>query len=372
MTQKPQTYCGDLAHLRAALQPLTAERRWVVWPWELRKTKGGKEKWTKPPKQARDPAHNARSNDPSTWGTYDDAVATVQRGNADGIGYMLLGSGIGAVDLDHVVDEGKTVRWAEQLCAEATGTYQETTVSGAGLRIIGTASGPETHRKLTFDRNTGAGIELYRDTARYITISGLEIGRCAGLPPLDQLIDTLLARHGYGRAQPLDFNTAGPQRELDYEALIQNGAPEGKRSELFKAVVWHLAGQGRSAEQIAEELALYTNGIGAKYTNRLLAEVTRSYGKWLAHKRPAAATGDGEATPGDWPQIVLANGELPRVVDEAEAALLALRREVYQRGGLLVRPLLLPTIPPNDDWKLTPLTRSWLVEALTCAARFLR
>jgi hypothetical protein len=371
MTQKPQTHCGDLARLPAALAPLTAERRWVVWPWELRESNGGKEKWTKPPKQPRDPTYNARSNDPTTWGTYNDAVAAVQRGNADGIGYMLLGSSIGAVDLDHVVEDAKLLRWAEQLCAEASGTYQETTVSGAGLRIIGTASGPETHRKFTFDRKTGAGIELYRDTARYITVSGLETGHCAELPPLDQLIDTLLARHGYGQAQPLDFNTAGPQRELDYEALIQNGAPEGERSEFFQAVVWHLAGQGRSAEQIADELAKHPNGIGAKYADRLLAEVTRSYEKWRAHKR-AAVTGGIEAPAGYWPQIVLANGELPRVVNEAEDALLGLRREVYQRGGLLVRPLLLPTIPPNDDWKFTPLTRPWLVEALTCAARFLR
>jgi hypothetical protein len=151
---------------------------------------------------------------------------------------MLRGSGIGAVDLDHVVEDAKLLRWAEQLCAEASGTYQETTVSGAGLRIIGAASVPETHRKFTFDRKTGAGIELYRDTARYITVSGLETGHCAELPPLDHLIDTLLARHGYGQAQPLDFNTAGPQRERDYEALIQNGAPEGERSEFFQAVVW--------------------------------------------------------------------------------------------------------------------------------------
>jgi hypothetical protein len=264
MKEKPKTHCGDLAHLPAALAPLTAERRWVVWPWKLRKSKGGKEKWTKPPRQARDPARNARSNDPSTWGTYDDAVAAVQRGNADGIGYMLLGSGIGAVDCDHVVEDAKLIRWAAQLCVEATGTYQETTVSGAGLRIIGTTSGPETHRKFTFDRKTGAGIELYRDTARYITISGLETGRCTGLPPLDQLIDALLARHGYGKAQPLDFNDAGPQRALDYKALIENGAPEGERSELFQAVVWHLVAQGRSADQIAEELAKHPNGIGAK------------------------------------------------------------------------------------------------------------
>jgi hypothetical protein len=144
-----------------------------VWPWELRVNKGGKEKWTKPPRQARDPKHNARSNDPATWGSYDDAVAAVAAGNADGFGYMLLGSGVGAVDLDHVLEEdGKPIRWAEQLCAEAAAAYQERTVSGAGLRIIGTTSGPETHRKLTFDRKTGAGIELYRDTARYITVFG--------------------------------------------------------------------------------------------------------------------------------------------------------------------------------------------------------
>ena len=72
------------------------------------------------------------------------------------------------------------------------------------------------------------------------------------------------------------------------------------------------------------------------------------------------------------PNGICASGELPCVVNEAEEALLGLGREVYLRGGLLVRPLLLPTIPPNDDWHLTPLTRPWLVEALTCAARFLK
>jgi putative DNA primase/helicase len=238
-----------------------------------------------------------------------------------------------------------------------------------GLRILGTVTGPETHRKFTCDRETGAGIELYRNTARYITVSGLEMSHCAELPPLDCLIDTLLARHGQGQAEPLDFNTAGPQRELNYEALIENGAPEGERSELFQAVVWHLANQGRLAEQITDELAKHPYGIGAKYADRLLAEVARSYEKWRTQKQATAPT-SGAA--GDWPHIFLVKGELPRVVDEAEQALLDSGREVYQRGGLLMRPLLLPTIPPNDDWKLTPLTRPWLVEALTCAARFLR
>jgi len=149
MTTKPRTYNADLAHLPSALVPLTEEQRWVVWPWELRTTKSGKEKWTKPPRQARNPRRNARSNDPSTWGSYADAVAAVAAGNADGIGYMLKDSNIGAIDLDHCVDQESTKLepWAEQLCGEANGSYQEITVSGGGLRIIGIASGPETHRQ---------------------------------------------------------------------------------------------------------------------------------------------------------------------------------------------------------------------------------
>ena len=60
MTEKPRTHNADLAHLPPALVPLTEEQRWVVWPWELRVTKNGKEKWTKPPRQAHDPRRNAR------------------------------------------------------------------------------------------------------------------------------------------------------------------------------------------------------------------------------------------------------------------------------------------------------------------------
>jgi hypothetical protein len=377
MTEKPRTHNADLAHLPPALVPLTEEQRWVVWPWELRTTKSGKAKWTKPPRQARDPKRNARSNDPTTWGSYSDAVAAVEAGKADGIGYMLKDSNIGAIDLDHCVDKESTKleSWAEQLTNEANGAYQEITVSGGGLRIIGTVTGPETHRKFTFNRTTGAGIELYRNTARYITISGAEIGGpCTKLPPLDAFIDTLFVRHNGQAAGGLDFNDAHPQTSLDYDDLIQKGAPEGERSELFQAVVWHLAGKGWSAEQITDELARHPNGIGTKYADRLHAEVSRSYEKWRSYKRGAVT---GTTAPNDpWPQIYIRNGELPRVVNEAEEALLLLGREVYQRGGLIVRPVLSKLKAADEretfGWRLIPVTRPWLVESLTCAARFLK
>jgi hypothetical protein len=380
MMQKPQTFNGDLLHLPAALLPLIAQERWVTWVWELRTNKAGKEKWTKPPRLAENPARNARSNDPSTWGRYSDAVDSVAAGTADGIGYMLQGSEIGAIDVDQCINRNTAalIPWADRLHQEANGAYQEITVSGSGLRIVGKASGTELHRKFIFDRNTGAGIELYRRCARYITVSGMQFGEGpAELPPLDEFIDRLFARYT-GAAAPsvLDFNDVGKQDlDLNYDGLIEHGAPEGERSELFQAVVWHLAGRGWTIEQITDELAQHPNGIGVKYADRLFEEVTRSYDKWRSRKR-AAVTGNAQLAGNPWPQIFLRDGELPRVVDEAEQALLLLDGEIYQRGGLIVRPVLskLKAADNRDTqgWRLVPMTRPYLVEQLTCAAQFLR
>lgn len=91
----------------------------------------------------------ARSNDRSTWGSYERALCRWQDGDADGIGFMLLGSNVGAADLDHCckrdADKKKTAidPWARKLRAEAGGAYCEVTVSGEGLRLIGTAAGSE-------------------------------------------------------------------------------------------------------------------------------------------------------------------------------------------------------------------------------------
>jgi hypothetical protein len=375
MNDKPKTHQGDLAHLPAALVPLTKENRWLNWRWEWRARKNGGGKWTKPPYQSCNPDRHARSDDPGRLGSHTDAVEAVTSGAADGIGFALLGSNIGAVDLDHCRDaeSGAITPWAEAIRAEAGNAYCEITVSGQGLRIIGRASGPETHRKFTFDRKTGAGVELYRNCARYITISGLEIGACSELPE-DHLLDTLSSRHSGQATNGHDFNDAGQQQSsIDYDELIENGAPEGQRSELFQATIWHLAAKGSTAEQISDELARHPNGIGAKYADRLHAEVTRSYEKWRSRQHAAAT---GGAVTSAWPQIYIKNGELPRVVNEAEEALILLDREIYQRGGLIVRPVLTKLKAADDrdmqGWRLIPVTQPYLVETLTCAARFLK
>jgi hypothetical protein len=348
----------------------------VVWRWELRKSRGA-DKWTKPPYRAGDPSRPAKSNDPSSWDTYNAALAAFSGGACDGIGFMLRDAQIGAGDLDHVRDPvtGTLLNWAEQLVVEANeaGAYIETTVSGTGLRFIGIAHGAEIHRKFTFDRQTGAGIELYRNCTRYITVSGLgSVQRCSDMQVIDPLIDLLFARYGAPPPDQYDFNSAGPQSgSLDYQDLIQNGAPQGDRRELFQAVIWHLAGQGLSSDEIADELAKHRGGIGAKYSGRLQVEVERSYQKWQTHKR-AAVIGSAAGASAPWPQIRITPGELPHVVNQAEDALLLLGREIYQRGDLVVRPIISNPGPWPVSWRLLPMSKSHLIETLTCAARFLK
>ena len=138
--KKPHTHNSELAKLPLPLKPLTDETRWVNWSWELREGNAGdKQKWTKPPRRPRDQEF-ARSNDPSTWGTYERALRRWKDGDADGIGYMLLDAGIGAADLDDCCQRDaknkktKTDQWARDLRAMANAAYCEVTVSGTGLR----------------------------------------------------------------------------------------------------------------------------------------------------------------------------------------------------------------------------------------------
>jgi hypothetical protein len=383
---KPQTFNSDLGNLPAALARLTAEPRWLVWRWEPRRKRSGEldfdvegnPKWTKPPYQARFPGQHAESNNPRTWGAYVDAVEAVKAGDADGIGYALLGSDLGAIDLDKCRNPvtGKVTDWAEALHAEAGDAYHEVTVSGEGTRILGTTYGPRRMRR--FNMDNGAGIEVFRNAERYITISGNQRGTCAGLPPIDDLIDTLEERLDEQKkrrapwADAFDFNDATAQRTIDYDHLIRDGAPDGERSENFQSVVWHLASLGMTADEITDELAKHPAGIGAKYADRLHAEVQRSYDKWRRQRRSSAMGGNVDAAP--WPEVRVVPGELPRVVDEAEAALLGLGREIYQRNDMIVRPVLTPAKTFHDKnteaWRIFEVSRGYLGETLTRAAQW--
>jgi primase-polymerase (primpol)-like protein len=172
---KPRTYNGDLRRLPRSLAHLGTERVWVVWRWSWDGTK-----WTKPPYRADSPDRFASTSDPTTWGDYQTALRQVLAGKADGLGFAVKGRNIGGNDLDHCRDPetGMIAPWAREYCEQFPGAYTEVTVSGTGLRILGTS---KIHLASKFplpEKGNGARIELFSDSNHYLTLSCNELGSC--------------------------------------------------------------------------------------------------------------------------------------------------------------------------------------------------
>jgi primase-polymerase (primpol)-like protein len=178
---RPTIYCGDLAKLPAALQPLCARDQWVIW--RLIERDG---RWTKPPFRCDDPHRFASSDNPGSWSSYETAVAAAA--NGDGVSYILTPEDpFAAIDVDHVRDPvtGTIENWAQRFLDKAAHTYAEVSPSGTGLRIWGTANGETLHRKFTFD---GSALELFRHTRKPLTVTGAArqmIGARRSLPSPD-------------------------------------------------------------------------------------------------------------------------------------------------------------------------------------------
>src|SRR5262245_4941947 len=199
---KPKTYNGDLGKLPPALAHLRAQRVWVCWCW----LRNGR-KWTKPPRRVDDTERNASSSDPATWGSYEQAVEQVHAGRADGIGFALKGRNIGGVDLDHCRDPvtRQIEPWADDYVRRFPGAYVEATVSGKGLRILGTSELESFAPKFKLNHGNGAAIELFSNSHHYLTLSCNEITSCNELPPIGDAMASIAAE-------------LGGQKEIDFDA----------------------------------------------------------------------------------------------------------------------------------------------------------
>jgi len=114
----------------------------------------------------------ASSTDPATWATY---TAAKRSKVGDGLGYV-LGDGIGCLDLDHCLVDGKPNELAREVLARLPGAYVEISPSGDGLHVWGTA--PEQPGRVR------DGVEAY-SVGRYITVTG-RVFRPGGLVDLSE------------------------------------------------------------------------------------------------------------------------------------------------------------------------------------------
>jgi len=145
------------------IEELQLQKRWVLWRLEMVANNHGELAPTKVPYQRN--GQHARSNDPSTWCTYEEAQAKV--GSYSGVGVM-MGEGLGCTDLDHCVVDGKIMPWAREIII-ALDSYSEFSPSNTGVHILGDdIKLPGKGRKKPYE--TGA-VEVY-DKLRFLTFTG--------------------------------------------------------------------------------------------------------------------------------------------------------------------------------------------------------
>lgn len=115
----------------------------------------------------------AKAGEPSTWGTFGQAVIGMEIGSFDGIGFeFATGGGLVGIDLDHVVNvqTGEVQDWALDI-VKRLNSYTEYSPSGTGLHVFVYGDIPASGRKKTINKNTGEAVELYKEK-RYFTVTG--------------------------------------------------------------------------------------------------------------------------------------------------------------------------------------------------------
>ena len=155
-------------NLQAVPAELKARRQWVIWRAIL--AEGAV---TKPPFNPNNPAYMADVKDPSTWGTFEDAVRVYTNNPSliSGIGFVFTdGDEYFGMDID---DEKKVKpehletrrRFVSQIMSEVD-TYTELSPSGQGVHMIGKGKLPVAGK-----RSTAMQVEIYC-SGRYFTITG--------------------------------------------------------------------------------------------------------------------------------------------------------------------------------------------------------
>jgi hypothetical protein len=234
---KPASVQGDLHHLPAALAPLIALPHWVCWRWGKTKAKNGEEKWTKVPYQP--DGRHAKNNDPTTWSNYKAVMAVVDK--FDGIGFCLLNGNIAAFDIDHCRDAATGVLdpWAIELVKRAD-SYSEITVSGTGLRIIGFGDGPRLQRKLPV--HDGVTLEAYRNTERYIVVTGNPLPESKDITNIDEHLDKIVAELEAKKGWS-EQNKPGSPEDGGHHARYDPGKDEQEGGKLERIIRYGESGE---------------------------------------------------------------------------------------------------------------------------------
>ncbi|MBX5493898.1 MAG: hypothetical protein IRZ15_01055 [Bryobacteraceae bacterium] len=229
-------------------EELLREPRWVCWRYE---TRNGKP--TKVPIQPN--GQPAKSNDPSTWTSFEVCLAASRRYASLGIGCM-LGDGIVGVDLDHARDpeSGALQQWAQEIIDELN-SYTEVSPSGTGVHILCRGELPPGRRRK-------GHVEMYSE-GRFFTVTGQRLNdrdvedRTAELAALHARIFGISVdgrRNGHSARRNGASAVPGAAADVGDQELIQR-ASEAKDGAKF-ARLWAGQWEGEYSSQSEADLAL--------------------------------------------------------------------------------------------------------------------
>lgn len=188
----------------------------------------------------------ARTNQPDTWCSFEEAVEAVSSGAYDGIGIVIpKDSGLAAIDLDTVRDPD--TGWIDPIAREIIercGSYTEVSMSGYGFHILGHynfGSLQWTRRRLPennifrpdVDRTTGntkrnqngeiiykrPEIEIYSQS-QYIALTGDLYGLNRDLRDLSTLISELAQRFAEPNQLKIQTPTPTVPPSLEFPAAL--------------------------------------------------------------------------------------------------------------------------------------------------------
>jgi len=191
MARADARFCGATCRKRssrarlAARQERVAAERQARIPVELT----SRPRWVRHKDKVpmRTDGRFASVNDPSSWA--DFAAACASR-TGDGVGFVLTaGDRMVVVDLDHAVEDGRVLPWAQRIVDQLPPTYMERGRSGTGLHLW--FRGAVAHGRRI--RRGELAFEVYSDR-RYIIVGDRVPGtplELAELPDAAGLIASL-------------------------------------------------------------------------------------------------------------------------------------------------------------------------------------
>jgi hypothetical protein len=247
-------------------EELKRYNQWVAWKAEQR----GDGKATKIPVNP-NTGRYASTNQPETWGTYDEAVTLYNSHKENGI------AGIGfvftkadpfcGVDLDDCYDPetGRMEDWAYGILKDLN-SYSEISPSNRGVKIFAKGNLPGS------GMNTG-NIEMY-DTGRYFTVTGAMLNEFPStIENSNGKVASLYNKLSAGKQedkqnsyQPGDTDIDSLPVSVGTKKLIREGEKYPDRSEAIISVVNALVGGGVSEADIFRIFDTYP--IGEKYREK--------------------------------------------------------------------------------------------------------